>query len=42
MEMIYAERGRHFDPQVVDALLEITPEFADIAQRFRDDEVAIG
>lgn len=42
MEMIYAERGRHFDPQVVDALLEITPEFADIAQRFRDDEVVIG
>ena len=41
IEMIYAERGRHFDPHVVDALLDVAPEFADIAQRFRDDEVVM-
>lgn len=41
MEMIHAERGRHFDPSVVDAVLDIASEFADIAQRFRDDEVVV-
>jgi response regulator RpfG family c-di-GMP phosphodiesterase len=29
-------RGRHFDPDVVDAFLEIQPQFIEIAERFRD------
>ena len=31
------ERGRHFDPQVVDAFLACEDEFAAICSRFQDD-----
>lgn len=29
-------RGKHFDPDVVDAFLEIQPQFIEIAERYRD------
>lgn len=35
--MIAEERGAHFDPDVVDALLDIRDEFDDIARRYRDE-----
>jgi putative two-component system response regulator len=35
--MIVAERGRHFDPDVVDAFLDCQAEFHDVALRFADD-----
>jgi putative two-component system response regulator len=40
--MICAERGGHFDPDVVDAMLEIADVFHGIAQRYRDDEGVVG
>ncbi|MEA3220593.1 HD domain-containing phosphohydrolase [Immundisolibacter sp.] len=36
MEMIQAERGRHFDPDVVDALQGLAETCRDIARRYRD------
>jgi len=36
VEMIRLERGRHFDPDVVDAFLTLVDQFADIARRFDD------
>ena len=41
VEMIRAERGKHFDPDVVDAMLEIADDFHAIARRYRDDQDAI-
>lgn len=38
--MIDVERGAHFDPDVVDALLATRDEFQDIARRFRDDDTS--
>jgi len=38
MQMILAQRGRHFDPDVVDALLGLAETCRDIAQRYRDDD----
>jgi len=38
--IITAERGRHFDPDVVDAFLERFDEFKSIAERYRDPEPA--
>ena len=38
VEMIAAERGQHFDPDIVDAMLAIADEFHCIAQQFRDEE----
>ncbi len=35
--MMAAERGRHFDPDVVDALLDIAESFRDMARRYSDD-----
>jgi putative two-component system response regulator len=35
-EMITAQRGRHFDPDVVDAFRAIFPQFCQIAQRYAD------
>ncbi len=35
--MILEERGRHFDPDVVDALSDAAEEFAAIARHFSDD-----
>jgi putative two-component system response regulator len=36
--VIFGERGQHFDPDVVDAFMELTVEFADVAKRFADTE----
>jgi putative two-component system response regulator len=36
IEIVREGRGRHFDPDVVDALLAITEEFQQIAMRYRD------
>lgn len=36
VEMISTERGRHFDPDVVDALQDVAGRFYDIAQSFKD------
>lgn len=38
VRMIAEERGRHFDPRIVDALLEIADEFRLIAQHYSDDD----
>jgi response regulator RpfG family c-di-GMP phosphodiesterase len=29
-------RGKHFDPDVVDAYLDIQPQFMEIAEKYRD------
>jgi putative two-component system response regulator len=34
--IIVAERGRHFDPEMLDAFLEHYPAFCQIAERYRD------
>jgi putative two-component system response regulator len=36
--IVFSERGQHFDPDVVDAFMELTVEFAQAAQRFADSE----
>ncbi|MFA5241014.1 MAG: two-component system response regulator [Sulfuricella sp.] len=38
--IIFEGRGRHFDPDVVDAFIAILDEFTAIAQRYHDDETA--
>jgi putative two-component system response regulator len=38
MQVIFSERGAHFDPDVVDAFVEIHTEFQAIAQRFVDTD----
>jgi putative two-component system response regulator len=38
VQIIFSERGAHFDPDMVDAFIEIQDAFADIAQRFADTE----
>ncbi len=38
-DIIIAGRGRHFDPDVVDAFIARYPEFIEIAQRYKDDTV---
>lgn len=38
MQIIVAERGGHFDPEVVDAFVEVHEEFAAIAQRLADTD----
>ena len=38
IEIITEGRGKHFDPEVVDAFLDITEQFRDIAQRYCDGE----
>ncbi|WP_374246136.1 HD domain-containing phosphohydrolase [Zoogloea sp.] len=35
--MMVAERGRHFDPDIVDALQQVAGKFAEIATSFRDE-----
>jgi len=37
LSMIVAERGQHFDPDIVDALMRVAGEFAEIAHSFRDE-----
>lgn len=36
--VIFNERGQHFDPEVVDAFMDVLPEFESIANRFADTE----
>jgi putative two-component system response regulator len=36
--VIFGERGQHFDPDVVDAFIELTPEFENAAKRYADSE----
>jgi putative two-component system response regulator len=38
VQVIFQGRGAHFDPDMVDAFIEIQDEFAAIAARFSDDE----
>ena len=38
VELIAAERGRHFDPDLVDGFLEIQDEFREIAERYADSD----
>lgn len=38
VQIIFSERGAHFDPNMVDAFVEIQDEFARIAQRFADTD----
>ena len=36
LRMMRAERGEHFDPDVLDAFLSISGEFEAIASKYRD------
>jgi putative two-component system response regulator len=36
--IIFGERGQHFDPDVVDAFMELTVEFDEVAHRYADNE----
>ena len=38
VEIIREGRGQHFDPDIVDAFLEITDKFKEIAAVFEDSE----
>lgn len=38
VQLIFTERESHFDPDVVDAFMDIHPEFAEIAQRLADTD----
>jgi putative two-component system response regulator len=38
VQVIFAERGGHFDPDVVDAFMEVQDEFNAIAKRFADTD----
>lgn len=38
VSVIFSERGEHFDPDVVDAFMELTVEFEEVAKRFADTE----
>ena len=38
IQIIHEGRGRHFDPDIVDAFLEITDRFREIAAVFEDSE----
>jgi putative two-component system response regulator len=38
VQVIFSERGAHFDPDVVDAFIEVSPEFAAIAARLADTD----
>jgi len=38
VQIIFSERGAHFDPDMVDAFIEIQDTFADIAHRFADTD----
>ncbi len=36
VDLIHSERGRHFDPAVVDAFAKVLPEFLELMERFSD------
>ena len=38
VQIIFSERGGHFDPDMVDAFVEIQDSFADIAKRYADTD----
>ena len=38
VQIIFSERGTHFDPDMVDAFIEIQDTFAEIASRYADTE----
>ena len=38
VQIIFSERGAHFDPDMVDAFVEIQDSFADIAKRYADTD----
>ena len=38
VQVIFGERGAHFDPDMVDAFIEVQDEFAAVAERFADTE----
>ena len=38
VQVIFGERASHFDPDVVDAFIEMSPEFEAIAKRFADTD----
>jgi putative two-component system response regulator len=38
VQIIFSERGTHFDPDMVDAFIEIQDTFAEIAKRYADTE----
>jgi len=38
VQIIFSERGAHFDPDMVDAFVEIQDTFADIAKRYADTD----
>lgn len=38
VQIIFSERGAHFDPDMVDAFVEIQDSFAEIAQRYADTD----
>jgi putative two-component system response regulator len=40
-EIIVQGRGKHFDPDVVDAFLALGDEFQDIARRFVDSDAEL-
>ena len=38
---IIAEKGKHFDPDVVDAFVAAVDEFKEIAEKYRDDDSSV-
>ena len=42
IRMMAAERGAHFDPDILDAMLSLSDEFDGIASRYRDTSEQIG
>ena len=39
VQLIFQERAAHFDPDMVDAFIEIQDEFQAVAKRFADTDV---
>jgi len=40
LEIIVQERGTHFDPDIVDALISVQEEFREIGRRFRESDMS--
>jgi putative two-component system response regulator len=38
VQIIFSERGAHFDPDMADAFIEIQDTFAEIARRYADTD----
>jgi putative two-component system response regulator len=38
VKIIYAEKGSHFDPDIVDAFMHLEKDFHEIALKFTDSE----